>query len=150
MKNIRMETKSMPKIKKPEEKPTYITAIGRRREAIAKVRLYSGKGESLVNGKPINEYFPEKGAEKIYFKPFEVTKTIGKYFVHIKCVGGGKVGQLGAVIHGISRALSLTDKEKFRPDLKKAKLLTRDSRTRQRRNVGMGGKSRRKKQSPKR
>ena len=139
----------MARIKK-EEKQKYITAIGRRREAIAKVRLYSGKGETLVNGKPINQYFPEKGVEKIYSQPFVLTNTVGKYYAVIKCGGGGKMGQLEALVHGFSRALSLADREKFRPVLKKAKLLTRDSRTRERRKVGMGGKSRRKKQSPKR
>ncbi|PIU03992.1 30S ribosomal protein S9 [Candidatus Shapirobacteria bacterium CG08_land_8_20_14_0_20_39_18] len=139
----------MPRTKK-EEKPKYISVVGSRREAQAKVRLYAGKGETTVNGIPIEKYFPQKGAEKLFFKPFEITNTMGKYFATIKCEGGGKVGQIAAVIHGLSRALSLADKEKFRPDLKKAKLLTRDSRTRQRRNIGMGGKSRRKKQSPKR
>jgi len=86
----------------------------------------------------------------VYTKPFELTETVGKYYATIKVGGGGKSGQLGAVIHGLSRAFSLVDPEKFRPILKKQKLLTRDSREKERRKVGMGGKARRKKQSPKR
>ena len=65
-------------------------------------------------------------------------------------MGGGKKGQLGAVTHGMARAFDKLDREKFRPELKKAGLLTRDSRTRERRKIGTGGKARRKKQSPKR
>lgn len=83
-------------------------------------------------------------------EPFRATNTIGKYSLTIKVEGGGKSGQLEAVVHGISRALQLLDKEKFRPILKKKGFLTRDARVRERRKVGTGGKARRKKQSPKR
>jgi len=83
-------------------------------------------------------------------KPFILTKTLSNYYVTVKVVGGGKMGQLDATVLGISRALNLLDRDKFRPPLKKAGLLTRDARVRERRMVGKGGKARRKKQSPKR
>ena len=75
---------------------------------------------------------------------------MGKYYVTVKVVGGGKKGQLGATVHGIARALAKLDADTLRAPLKKAGLLTRDSRVRERRKVGTGGKARRKKQSPKR
>ncbi len=139
----------MPRTKKVE-KPEIIHAVGRRKESIARIRLYKGKGETLVNNLPIGEYFPSEVSRVAHTSPFELTDTAGKYYATIKVSGGGKNGQLGAVVHGLSRALASLDKENFRPVLKKAKLLTRDSRTRERRKVGMGGKARRKKQSPKR
>lgn len=128
----------------------FIFAVGRRKEAVARVRLCKGKGEIIVNNQPIEEYFPGVMAKKLYTTPFEITQTEGKYYATVKVEGGGKSGQLGAVIHGFSRALAQADSEKLRPLLKKQGLLTRDSRTRERRKVGMGGKARRKKQSPKR
>ena len=135
---------------KKVEKPEIIYAVGRRKESIARIRLYKGKGETLVNNLPIGEYFPGEVFQVVYSQPFKLTDTLGKYYATIKVSGGGKSGQLQAAVHGLSRALALLDKENFRPVLKKAKLLTRDSRTRERRKVGMGGKARRKKQSPKR
>ena len=139
----------MPRTKKIE-KVEYIKAIGRRKEAVARVRLILGKGETIVNDQPIDKYFVGEDLKKLYLKPFELTGTVERYHATIKCVGGGKVGQLTAIVHALSRALSLANRENYRPALKKAKLLTRDSRTRERRKVGMGGKARRKKQSPKR
>ncbi|MFZ5365662.1 MAG: 30S ribosomal protein S9 [Patescibacteria group bacterium] len=136
-------------VKKTETKE-YVFAVGRRKESIARIRLYQGKGETLVNDLPIGEYFPAEVFQMTYIKPFKLTDTIGKYYATIKVFGGGKSGQLGAIVHGLSRALSLADPEKFKPILKRQKLLTRDSRVRERRKIGMGGKARRKKQSPKR
>ncbi|MDP3888466.1 MAG: 30S ribosomal protein S9, partial [bacterium] len=128
----------MPKTKTPV-KNKYIASVGRRRESVARVRLYLGKGESLVNDKPIAEYFPGEALKVVYMTPFEETGTAGKYYITVKVAGGGKVGQLGAVVHGIARALSEANREKFRTPLKKKGLLTRDSRTRERRKVGKGG-----------
>lgn len=136
----------MPKVSKKKE---YISVVGRRRRAIARVRLFSGRGENIVNEKTFAEYFPTYSWDKLLSLPFEATKTEGKYWVSAKIVGGGKHGQLEALVHGISRAL-VSVNESFRPELKKHKLLTRDSRKRQRRRVGTGGKSRRQKSSPKR
>ena len=136
----------MPKIKKPD----YIYAVGRRKSAAARVRLFKGKGENMVNGQPIEKYFPGDIFKNAWTMPFKLTDSSEKYFVTVIVRGGGKNGQLEATSLGISRALAAQDKDKFRFSLKKAGLLSRDSRIRERRKVGMGGKARRKKQSPKR
>ncbi|MBP8591162.1 30S ribosomal protein S9 [Candidatus Shapirobacteria bacterium] len=125
-------------------------AVGSRRRATARVWLYRGKGESLVNGKKMSEYFPSPLAQARFLAPFVLTKTEGRFWVSVRVVGGGFNGQLEAVIHGIARALANLDKEKYRQALKEAGLLTRDPRERERRKAGMGGKARRKRQSPKR
>ncbi len=134
---------------KPKKK-NWIYAVGRRKSASARIRLFKGKGKNVVNKVPFAEYFPGEVMKTFYSNPFELTDTLGKYYVTVKVVGGGKNGQLEAVIHGIARALALTKPDKFRPPLKRAGLLTRDARVRERRKVGTGGKARRKKQSPKR
>ena len=123
-------------------------AIGRRREAVASVYLHSGAGEITVNGQSADKYFPGVLAKSRYTQPF-ATAGVTKYSASVKTHGGGKNGQLDATVLGISRAL-VTIKDAFRSPLRNAGLLTRDSRERQRRNVGTGGKARRKKQSPKR
>lgn len=123
-------------------------AIGRRREAVASVYLHSGAGEIVVNGQPADKYFPGSLAMARYNLPFSVAQ-VTKYSASVKSHGGGKNGQLDATVLGISRAL-VTIKETFKGPLRDAGLLTRDSRERQRRNIGTGGKARRKKQSPKR
>ncbi|MBI1863767.1 30S ribosomal protein S9 [Candidatus Woesebacteria bacterium] len=133
-----------------QKKKNYIYAVGRRRQASARVRLFKGENENTVNGVVIGKYFDIPNSSLLWMKPFEVTKTLGKYFVTAKVKGGGKNGQLEAVVHGISRALSAANSEKFRSLLKKEGLLTRDSRKKERRKIGTGGKARRKKQSPKR
>ena len=132
------------------KKPNWIFAVGRRRNASARVRLFKGKGENVVNDQLIEEYFSGDINKVKWSAPFRVTDVEGKYYVTVKVIGGGKNGQLDAVVHGISRALAKANVEKFRPPLKKAGLLTRDARVRERRKVGTGGKARRKKQSPKR
>jgi small subunit ribosomal protein S9 len=131
-------------------KKDYFFAVGRRRTSSARVRLYKGRKESLVNGKAIAEYFPGEISKSYWQKPFTLSDTLGKYYVTVKVTGGGKKGQLEAAVHGIAKALVLANSEKFKLSLKKAGLLTRDARIRQRRMVGTGGKARRKKQSPKR
>jgi len=136
----------MPRIKKID----YSYGVGRRKESSARVRLYRGKGENTVNGMPTEKYFPGEIAIKALAKPMGATETSDKYYFSAKVSGGGKEAQLGAVILGLSRSLVKVSSEKNRTPLKKLGLLTRDSRIRQRRMVGMGGKSRRKKQSPKR
>ncbi len=127
----------------------FITAVGRRKESIARVRLFAGKGEIVVNGKPIHEYFKGEILQKFYQKPFEVTQTTGKYYGTIKIEGGGVSSQLGAVIHGLSRVLAKAD-EKLKTLLKKQGLLTRDARVKERRKYGHAQKARAMKQSPKR
>jgi small subunit ribosomal protein S9 len=125
------------------------SAIGRRREAVASVRLISGDAEMTVNNKPISVYFPGLEAKNRYELPLNIVNLSSKYTATILTHGGGKFGQLDAAVLGIARALVEIKKEYTKP-LRDAGLLTRDPRTRQRRMVGMGGKSRRKKQSPKR
>lgn len=132
------------------KKQNFIYATGRRKTASARVRLFKGKGESLVNDIAAEKYFPGAVAKALLDKPFTLTETLGKYYFTARIIGSGKNGQLDALVHGLSRAFSLTDKEKFRTLLKRAGLLTRDARERERRMVGTGGKARRAKQSPKR
>lgn len=132
------------------KKQNFVFASGKRRTAVARVRLYHGKGENTVNALPIAKYFPGPVNQTIWEKPFGLTETTGKYHIGVKVRGGGPNSQLEAIVLGVARAFSKANSEKFRPPLKKAGLLVRDSRERQRRMVGMGGKARRKKQSPKR
>ena len=145
-------------------KRDYVFAVGRRKESVARVRLYQNvkadlvweelpvkKGEILVNQKPIAEYFSGEIARKLYTEPLRVTNAHQQNFAFtIKVAGGGPSGQLQAVIAGIANVLNKLDEDKYHSVLKKKGFLTRDSRVRERRVVGMGGKSRRKKQSPKR
>ena len=128
---------------------TYVYALGRRKAAVATVKLFTGKGESLINGIVLSKYFPQKIAKIIYEKPFVITKTEGKYYFEAKIIGGGKMGQVSSLALAISRGLVKIN-ESFRSELRQAGLLTVDSRVRERRMVGTGGKSRRQKQSPKR
>jgi len=121
----------------------YTYAVGRRKSASARVRLFKGSGDNTVNGKNVTSL-------NNFIRPFKITETIGKYYFTAKVSGGGKEGQIEAIIHGISRAFVKLNPEKFRVVLKKNNLLTRDPRVRLRRMVGTGGKARRKKQSPKR
>lgn len=141
----------------------YYEGVGRRKSAVARVRLYISakeaevtigeskikKGDIFVNRIPIEKYFVGKTAKKIYDEPFELTEARERFAVSVVVKGGGKSGQLGATVHGLARALERTSKE-YRSVLKKEKLLTRDARVKERRKVGTGGKARRKKQSPKR
>lgn len=137
-------------MKKSSRKINYIVALGRRKESSARVRLFSGKGENTVNGKSAKEYFSGILSEKLLARPFGVTETSDKFYFSARVVGGGKNGQLEALILAISRALLKVSEEKYKSPLRKANLLTRDGREKQRRMVGTGGKARRKKQSPKR
>lgn len=126
-----------------------VSTVGRRKEAIARVRLMEGNGQITVNGKPIGEYFTGVLFQKKYQKPLEITKTSGKYTISAKVVGGGRVSQIDAVVHGISRAIAKQSGE-FRTLLKREGLLTRDARVKERRKYGHAGKARAMKQSPKR
>lgn len=144
-------------------KKQYIFAVGRRREAVARVRLYnlsSGlvdvfdnqykKGDIIVNGKSVQEYFSYKAYAPVYQKFLQDAKVGGKYIFSIKVNGGGISGQLEAAIHGMARALDKLNHDEFHELLKANGYFTRDPRTRERRKVGNAGKARRKKSSPKR
>lgn len=136
---------------KPKTKALdYIRTVGRRKTAVARVRLFKKSGDMLVNDLPVGKYFGGQVAAKQFLQPFEVTNTVGKYSFTAKVEGSGKAAQLGALVHGLSRALSSLDPTAFRTLLKKAGLLTRDPRMKESRKVGTGGKARRRKQSPKR
>lgn len=137
------QTFSIPKVK-------YIEAVGRRKVAIARVRIYIEPGDFVVNNKVVGEYFSDiANASAKYNRPFQVTETLGKYAVTAKVNGSGKSSQLEALNHALSRALIKLDPE-FRSLLKKQGFLTRDDRMKETRKIGMGGKARRKRQSPKR
>src|SRR5690606_35712290 len=123
--------------------------VGRRRSAAARVRLHKGDKESTVNDTVIGQYFPGEQSRVLWQKPFELTGTAGKYFITAKVTGGGKNGQRDAVVHGTARALAELGEEN-REVLKKAGLLTRDSRERERRKAGRKGRARFQPQSPKR
>lgn len=127
----------------------YVSAHGRRKEATARIRLHKGKGQTLVNGKSIEKYFPNATSKVKWNKPFVLTKTQDAYYADIKVSGSGKNSQLGAIAHGLSRALSQANPQ-LRPVLKKAGLLTRDPRVKERRKYGRAQKARKGKQSPKR
>lgn len=109
---------------------------GRRKCSVAKVRLVPGQGRIQVNGKEIGDYFGRKVLEVIVRQPLEITGTSDKYDVIVSVEGGGVTGQAGAVRHGLARALLLVD-DTFRSSLKKAGLLTRDPRMKERRKYGL-------------
>jgi small subunit ribosomal protein S9 len=114
----------------------YFEAVGRRKRATARVRIVSGKGAFMVNDKPAEEYFPRLGDLKRSMAPAEVTGLADKLDVSVLVNGGGITGQSSAVSHGLARALLKMD-ENFRPDLKRAGLLTRDSRIKERKKPGL-------------
>src|SRR3989338_6776409 len=127
----------------------FFSAVGRRKTAIARVRLWSGKQELTVNGKPISEYFKGESFKRIYQSPFLVTDTLGQFTGSIKVVGSGLMGQVGALVHGLARALVKID-EPHKLPLRAKGLITRDQRMKETRKAGQGGRARAKKQSPKR
>jgi small subunit ribosomal protein S9 len=135
--------------KKPISKNTYTYAIGRRKAAVATVKLFAGKGDLTINKIAIEKYFPSKTSKIAYDRPFVITETLGKYYFQAKITGGGKGGQVEALQLALARALVKIN-ESYKPVLKPSGLLTVDSRVKERRMVGTGGKSRRQKQSPKR
>lgn len=114
----------------------YIEAIGRRKTATARVRIYPGQGEIVVNEKPLAEYFGRALDRMILMQPLNLTGTAATYNVSIQVKGGGEGGQASAVRHGISRALVKAD-ENLRPVLKSAGYLTRDPRAKERKKPGL-------------
>ncbi|SRR5258706_154591 len=128
----------------------YFSAVGRRKTAVARVRIWPGKQEMVVNDKPISTYFKGDTMKKIYQNPFAVTETLGQYTGSVKIVGSGLMGQVDALVHGIARALIKVDADTFKEVLRTKGLLTRDPRMKETRKAGQGGRARAKKQSPKR
>ncbi|MEO0144297.1 MAG: 30S ribosomal protein S9 [candidate division WOR-3 bacterium] len=118
---------------KNNEYKKIVFATGARKTATARVRLKEwGNGKIYINGKRLNEYFKNEEYQKLILKPLEITNTIGLYDIVVKVEGGGISGQAGAVSHGIARALAALDPQTYRPILRKAGLLTRDPREKER------------------
>ena len=109
---------------------------GRRKSSIARVRLVPGTGKITINGKDIDEYLGLETLKVIVKQPLVATNTLEKYDVICKVTGGGYTGQAGAIRHGIARALVVANGE-FRPTVKAAGYLTRDSRTKERKKYGL-------------
>ena len=128
----------MSDIKLPETKVPQNLGTGRRKTAIARVRLAAGTGKITINGRAFENYFPAETLRGVVTQPLTVTGTTGKFDAHISVQGGGPNGQAGAVCHGLARAL-LTVDANFRPVLKAEGLLTRDSRMRERKKYGQPG-----------
>ncbi len=132
-------------------KQKFVHAHGRRKTAVSRIRMFEGPGDIIVNEKPIAEYFGSLGrrAQIRWEQPFVATQTLGKYYATVKTEGSGLSSQLDAFVQGISRSLASTSPE-MRTLLKKAGLLTRDARAKERRKFGRAQKARKGKQSPKR
>ena len=122
-----------------QSKKPYLYGTGRRKSSVARVHLIpNGTGVITINGKSIDEYFGLETLKMLVRQPFGVTGTEGKFDVVATVCGGGVSGQAGALRHGISRAMLLAGDE-FRPLLKKAGLLTRDPRMKERKKYGLKG-----------
>ena len=114
----------------------YFQGTGRRKTSIARVRLVPGEGTVVVNGKPLDEYFGREGDTERAASPFAVTNTTRKFNAMVKVEGGGVTGQVGAIAHGIARALLQVDKDNTKA-LRQAGLLTRDPRAKERKKPGL-------------
>jgi small subunit ribosomal protein S9 len=112
-------------------------ATGRRKEAVARVRLVPGTGQWTVNGRTLESYFPNKLHQQVANEPFVTTDLVGRFDVIARIHGGGITGQAGALRLGVARALNAVDLEANRPSLKKAGLLTRDARVIERKKAGL-------------
>lgn len=118
------------------EKQNYYYGTGRRKTAVARVRLMPGNGAIIIDGVPCETRFPSLENQRVIMQPLLVTENIGKYNVIAKVEGGGVSGQSGALSHGIARALAKAD-ENFKPALRQNGLLTRDARAKERKKPGL-------------
>ena len=112
-------------------------AVGRRKQAIARVRIVPGSGTFVVNGRELADYFPNKLHQQLINDPFKVLDLMGSYDVIARITGGGPSGQAGALRLGIARSLNLIDEENNRASLKKAGFLSRDARVKERKKAGL-------------
>jgi len=112
-------------------------ATGRRKEAVARVRIVPGTGKWTINGRSLDSYFPNKLHQQIVNEPFAALQLDGRFDVIARIHGGGIAGQAGALRLGVARALNDVDVEAYRPTLKKAGLLTRDARVVERKKAGL-------------
>ena len=120
-----------------ESKPYYY-GTGRRKNSVARVRVYQGTGKITINGRDIDDYFGLETLKLIVRQPLNITDTEGKFDIICNVNGGGIAGQAGAIRHGLSRAL-LQHSDEMRPILKKAGFLTRDPRMKERKKYGLRG-----------
>ncbi len=114
----------------------YYYATGRRKRAVARVRLYPGTGTIVINGRPIEEVFTRLVYQITVRQPLLLTETLDKFNVQVKINGGGTTGWAEAIAHGVARALVVAD-EQYKPTLRKAGLLTRDARVKERKKYGL-------------
>ena len=120
-----------------ETKP-YFYGTGRRKNSVARVRVYNGTGKITINGRDIDDYFGLETLKLIVRQPMEITNTLGRFDIVCTVAGGGVSGQAGAIRHGVARAL-LQNGDEMRPILKKAGFLTRDPRMKERKKYGLKG-----------
>ena len=118
-------------------KKAYFYGTGRRKKSVASVRVYEGTGKITINGRDIDDYFGLETLKLIVRQPMALTETVGKFDLVIKVLGGGVSGQAGAIRHGLARALVKIDAEAYKATLKKAGLLTRDPRMKERKKYGL-------------
>jgi small subunit ribosomal protein S9 len=112
-------------------------ATGRRKESVARVRIVPGSGNWTINGKDLDAYFPNKVHQQLIKEPFVLTNLVDRFDVIARIHGGGTTGQAGSLRLGVARALNEVDSEVNRPALKKAGLLTRDARVKERKKAGL-------------
>lgn len=120
-----------------ESKKEYFYATGRRKKSVARVRVYEGSGSITINGRDIDDYFGLETLKLIVRQPMQLTGTLGKFDIVANVVGGGMSGQAGAIRHGLSRALVKINEADYKALLKKAGLLTRDPRMKERKKYGL-------------
>ena len=118
---------------------TYFYGTGRRKSSVARVRVYPGSGNITINDRDIDDYFGLETLKLIVRQPLALTGNTDKFDIVCRVAGGGVTGQAGAIRHGLSRALLQYNSEELRPILKKAGLLTRDPRMKERKKYGLKG-----------
>lgn len=126
----------------PASNKTYIWGTGRRKSAVARVRIATGSGKIEINGRSLNDYFTKERDRKSIFGPVEVTNTGGKIDIFVNASGGGLTGQSGAIVMGLARALAKYDQTLEAP-LRANSFMTRDSRMKERKKYGQRGARRR-------
>jgi small subunit ribosomal protein S9 len=116
----------------------FLTATGRKKTSVARIRIRPGKGEIVINGRSFEDYFVRPVLRLVINQPLEQLNMLGKFDIYANCTGGGHAGQAGALRHGISRALIKFDPA-LRGELKSAGMLTRDARSKERKKYGKRG-----------
>lgn len=146
---VKKSVSARPQPTKSHESKDYIATVGRRKTSIARIRLYTGTGDTTINGKSVSAFFREVALHSVVFRPLDIVSKRDAVHFSVKVIGGGTHSQAGAIAHGLSRAILKADAS-HRDALRQAGLLTRDPRMKETRKIGTGGKARRAKQSPKR